>query len=198
MNMLKPKPLSVSTALEIGILSNSKVPSLVKHLLPSKFSTFSVKYLQKQLICPPTHNISNHFRNILQILSTNTSIQLPKMTTISSGKIVSLLSASRCNYDTFREMVENMTGIQNLLISSLKTNTSFANSLLTLASYESGVSIINPDEFLSRLFISIDLINLSISNKKLESYDCEEYSEIKELFRNNEESFHGIFVQGKY
>lgn len=193
---LKPQALTVSTALEIGVLPNPKVPSLVKYLLPSKSSSFSVKYLQKLLICPPTHHISQHFRQILHILSKDTNIELPKITTISTGKIVSLLSAHRCNYETFREMADNMMGIQNLLTSTLKVNNSFANSLLTLAAYESGVSIINSEEFLSRLSKSINLINSSISTNRLELYECENFTEIEEFFRRNEETFHSIFVPG--
>ena len=193
---LKPQPLSVSTALEIGVLHNSKVPSLVQYLLPSKFSTFSSKYLQKQLICPPPHQISQHFRNILQILSTNTIIELPKMTTISAGKIVSLLSAYRCNYDTFRDMCDNMIGIQKLLTTALKVNPLFANSLLTLAAYESGAPIINPEEFLSRLLHSINIINNAISIKRLKFDNYKDFIEIEELFKRNEENFYGIFVQG--
>ena len=94
--ILQPQPLYVSTAKEIGVISNPNVPSLVSCLLPPTAATSSAKYLQKLLVSPPPPHISEHFRSMLQGLSDLDLSSLPKMTTIAIGKVVSLLSASRC------------------------------------------------------------------------------------------------------
>jgi hypothetical protein len=199
--ILQPQPLYLSTAKEIGVLSNPNVPSLVPCLLPPSCTSSSAKFLQKLLVSPPPHHISQHFRSILQILSGPDHFPLPKMTTVGIGKIVSLLSASRCNAASFREMAQNMSGVLTLLSPSSALGKLLSIDLLQLVAFESGVSTIVPSDFISRLSGLISIISQAITsqvNSSATSASDDRPQTIipEEFFRRNENEFRGIFVTG--
>jgi hypothetical protein len=194
--ILQPQPLYVSTAKEIGVISNSNVPSLVSCLLPPTAATSSAKYLQKLLVSPPPPHISEHFRSMLQCLSDLDLSSLPKMTTIAIGKVVSLLSASRCNAASFREMVQNMRSVMTLLSPSSALGALLSKDLLQLVAYESGVSTIVPSDFISRLGGLIKTISQSITSQ-VDPVARPQTEIPEEFFRRNESEFRGIFVAGE-
>jgi hypothetical protein len=191
----RPQPLYVSTALEIGILSNPKVPSLVFHLLGSS-STSSAKYLQKWLICPPSYYLAQHFRSLLSLLSNDLPLALPRMSNFSLGKIVSLLTSSRCNAATFYEISENLDGVQKLLTLSSSSGFSLSQHLLSLVAYESGVAKIDHRIFLASVEELLALLKRSVHENAPKS--CREQCGLipEEFFQRNEETFAGIFVPG--
>ena len=194
---LQPQPLYVSTAKEIGVLSNPNVPSLVSCLLPPTFTNSSAKYLQKLLVSPPPQHISQHFRSILKILSDSNHFSIPKITTVATGKIVSLLAASRCNAASFREMGQNMSSVMTLLSSSSALGPLLSENLLQLVSYESGVSTIIPSDFIPKLCGLIRTISQSITFQ-VDPLSRHLQTEIpEEFFQRNESEFQGIFVTGE-
>jgi hypothetical protein len=192
---MQPQPLYLSTALEVGVLPNPNVPSLVAHLLPQHHSRSSAKYIQKLLISPPPHHFAQHFRAVLRLLSNSTQLALPKMTTTAVGKIVSLLSASRCNASSFREMLENLRSVKALLSIGSEAGAILSSNLLPLVAHESGVSTIASIEFLSRLSRLIDILSQAIV-PEVTREESISTTIPEEFLRRNEVSFRRIFVAG--
>jgi hypothetical protein len=193
---IQPQPLYLSTALEIGVLPNPNVPSLVSHLLPSNPSRTSVKYLQKLLISPPPHHFAQHFREILHLLSEATQLALPKMATSAVGKMVSLLSVSRCNAASFREMLENMRSVKGLLSIPSAAGAVLSSNLLPLVAFESGVSSLASTDFLSRLSRLIATLSQAIA-PDVDQEVSPPATIPEEFLRRNEVSFRGIFMAGR-
>lgn len=192
---VRTQPLNLFTAQEIGVLPNLNVPSLVSYLLPPSSSASSRKYLKQLLVVPPPHKLAQNFRSILLALSTTANlVTLPKMTPLGIGKIVNLLSTSRCNVASFREIAQNICGVIKLLEINSDIGTMITSNLLQLVEYDSGV-VINRSEFYSKLITIDSLISRAITPcTQLKEY---KYSQVPhEFFRRNETDFSGMFVNG--
>lgn len=194
-NTFRPQPLNLFTAQEIGVVSNPHVPLLVRYLLPSAAAPTSQKYLRQLLVSPPPHSIADSLRSILAALSKAPNlVSLPKMTTPGLGKVVSLLSAARCNVSSFREIAQNIRGVINLLEITSDVGKLVSWNLFRLVEYECGV-LINRDEFHSKLVTLDSIISGAITLR----VDLREYTYCnlpEELRRRNESTFRDIFVKG--
>ena len=61
----RPKPLYISTALQIGLLNNENIPNLIPCLLTNKYNAHSARFLKQWILNPPTHEMADHMRGII-------------------------------------------------------------------------------------------------------------------------------------
>lgn len=132
----RPRPIYTSTALQIGLLANDNVPSLLPALLPSPANVFSLRFLKKWILSPPPHHITDAMQRLCRALADFTS-PLPAFQAGSVGKIVSMLSAKQCNLQVFRDIQKNANALEYLLQHEIYQQ--IIEPVLVLTSFECGV-----------------------------------------------------------
>ncbi|KAI5081703.1 hypothetical protein GOP47_0001446 [Adiantum capillus-veneris] len=97
----RPKPLSVGTASQIGIIPTVGVPSLLRVLLPTTDSTgLCCAYMRDLLLNPPTAKIASAIQVSCKLMLQVTSA-IPDFTCVSAAKLVKLISSKEANYLEF-------------------------------------------------------------------------------------------------
>jgi DNA mismatch repair ATPase MutS len=191
----RPRPVYTSTALQIGLLPNDNVPSLLPFLLPRSSSSSisystSTKFLRKWLLNPPPHYIADHMQNLcFGLLTLNSS--LPSFSPVSIGKITSLLTKKQCNIALFREIRSNIQSLLLMLEDQEGLYSSILPSLLAITTYESGISAENMDLLKEGCYKVLKNINSIIAEDDHEDmYSKDDNERIPEdFFRKNEELF---------
>jgi len=117
----RPRPIPLSTALQIGLLPNPAVPDLLPHLLPQSLPLLrvhSARFLRRWLLTPPPYHLADAMQNICRFFSSPPS-SLPSSSSSSFpsspgppqcrpfaiGKLVSMLSLGQGNVPLFRDVV---------------------------------------------------------------------------------------------
>jgi hypothetical protein len=101
-----PRPLYASTGLQIGLLENPNVPSLVPALLPRGTPAMVAHFLKRWIRTTPSYKDSDSMRELCRAFST-AEIGLPKFQPESLGTVVSVLSARQSNGLLFRNIRTN-------------------------------------------------------------------------------------------
>jgi len=135
----RPRPVSLSTALQIGLLPNPAVPDLIPHLLPQSLPLLRVhssRFLRRWLLTPPPYHLADAMQSICRHLafppsslpsssssssssstsssfppSSFTSLGPPQCKPLSIGKLVSMLSLGQGNVPLFRDLLGCLEGM---------------------------------------------------------------------------------------
>eukprot|EP01034_Spumella_vulgaris_P021895 gene21895-27972_t len=185
------RPVYTSTAMQIGLLPNNNVPSLVQSLLPRGSSDpFSSSFWSHWLVSPPPHSVADHMRNVHQELCAK-RVAIPEFTPVALGKVVSFLSAGEASVSLFRDIRRNAQGVSGMLSDS-GTSNGFIESLLAITSYQSDVHA-DRDQLLSgcdRVVACIERVVAPLASSDPHSADQTGLIP-SDFFRRNEERFRG-------
>lgn len=149
----RPRSIYSSTALQIGLLKNENVPSLLPFLLPQNIGTYSYsnRFLRKWILNPPNHQLANHMQALCHLLSEMT-LPIPRCQPILEGKAVTLLLAKQSNVILFREIHDNIQVVKKILGIGLNDSTHpfhrMLLELLPIVENEAGITM-NPIDFYS-------------------------------------------------
>lgn len=167
----RPRPIYTSTALQIGLLQNENVPSLISNLLTKSSYAYSSRFLQKWITNPPPLTYSYRMQNLCRSLS-NLEVGIVKCQPVLEGKIVSLLLAKQCNIALFRDIKLNVNSIRQILELAYDFNddqdvklsshpySDFVPDLLEISMFESSISISVKDLYVSCLEIIEEIDNV--------------------------------------
>lgn len=103
----RPRPVYTSTALQIGLLDNINVPSLIPSLLPPTYNAYIARFLKRWLLYPPPYKVADDMRSLCDCLYSN-EVPIPKCNPVPLGKVISLLYAKQCNAALFRDISTNI------------------------------------------------------------------------------------------
>lgn len=123
----RPRPIYTSTALQIGLLPNDNVPSLLPHLLPRQHNAMSAHFWRNWLLHPPPPHIADLMQQLCRVLYRST-FPLPSFQPVSVGKMVALLTAKQCNVALFRDILSNVRCVLELLEMQSTTSSGSASS----------------------------------------------------------------------
>ena len=137
---MQPRPLYSPTAQQLGLLPSPQVPDLVRYLLPKNDAPAAARtFLRRWLLRPPPPSVADEFSSLLRCLSTLTTVGLPTLrSTLTTRKLVALCSSSAANAALFRELHKVLASAISVL--GKHEYSSFLTPLVTLVSYECGVS----------------------------------------------------------
>jgi DNA mismatch repair ATPase MutS/predicted GIY-YIG superfamily endonuclease len=99
----RPRPVYLSTALQVGLLPNPNVPDLVQYLLPQGQVGQSSRWLKRWLLNPPPYDIADATAALCRELQLM-DVALPILRPVPVGKVVTMISARQCNAQLFRDI----------------------------------------------------------------------------------------------
>ena len=145
----RPRPPTLSTALQIGLLPNPAVPDLVPHLLPSSSSSSSSSYLRvhssrflrRWLLTPPPYHLADAMQTLCGHLATS-PLGPPQCRPVPVGKLVSMLGLRQCNVPLFRDLQGCLHGLLHVLEpGEASPFAALVPSLRSIVAYESGLEV---------------------------------------------------------
>ena len=124
----------------IGPLALSPSPRFSTVPLAQKRCSGRRPYLSPTVVAaPPSPSVADEFSSLLRCLSTLTTVGLPTLrSTLTTRKLVALCSSSAANAALFRELHKVLASAISVL--GKHEYSSFLTPLVTLVSYECGVS----------------------------------------------------------
>ncbi|KAG5186777.1 hypothetical protein JKP88DRAFT_308923 [Tribonema minus] len=110
----RPRPVYLSTALQIGLLPNPNVPDLIPRLLPRGYPGHCARFLRRWLLSPPPHALADAMAELCRACA-RLDTGLPPLRPVSVGKAVALLSAQQCNVPLFRDVDACVRAVLSML-----------------------------------------------------------------------------------
>eukprot|EP00916_Digyalum_oweni_P019404 GHVL01032280.1.p1 GENE.GHVL01032280.1~~GHVL01032280.1.p1 ORF type:complete len:990 (-),score=305.10 GHVL01032280.1:536-3505(-) len=193
--------LSFSTAQQVGLLNHPNVPQLIPHLVPDKITPVECKNLIKRwLLSPPTNEMSDNIRYICEALG-DINI-LPNLTVLSLAKTLSILLSDEPNETVFKDiknciksciiLYKNDNFFNNFYTKNNNINEfdKIQNPLLSLASYETGLSMTHDDLITSGEYMFQNIDDVIDDNPIIDLQGLNN-SNIDLFFQTNENSIWG-------
>lgn len=153
-------PLYVETAMQLGLMNDYAIPSLVSHILPESAPAATRRFLRRFLLTPPPPRVGDAMATLVRILQSSDA-SLPPLTVPPVGKVLALLRAGQASAQVYTEMLKSMHSMV-LLLDTFPSNSDFVQSLMTLLEYESGLAG-DPDSLRDRCHEAIKEIEAIIS-----------------------------------
>ena len=88
-------PLYVETAMQIGLMDEKTIPSLVQHVLDDAAPAIIRRFLRRYLLIPPPPRVAQSMACIVNTLIDENSISLPPLTVPNLGKALILIRAGK-------------------------------------------------------------------------------------------------------
>ncbi|KAE9619209.1 putative GIY-YIG nuclease superfamily, P-loop containing nucleoside triphosphate hydrolase [Lupinus albus] len=96
----RPRPLTLGTATQIGVIPTEGIPSLLKVILPSNCTGLPLLYVRDLLLNPPSYEIASTIQATCKLMSSVTC-SIPEFTCVPSAKLVKLLESREANHIEF-------------------------------------------------------------------------------------------------
>lgn len=111
-------PLHLETAMQLGLMFDPAIPSLVSSLLPDSAPSSSRRFLRRWLLIPPPPDIADAMFQLVSTLKDDDNRALPSINAPPiTGKVSSLIRAGQASAPVFRELLSSLNaGIQILLL----------------------------------------------------------------------------------
>nr|WHU50367.1 MutS-like protein [Allium cepa] len=97
---IRPQPLYLGTATQIGVIPTEGIPSLLNVLLPSNCTGLPVLYMRDLLLNPPSYKVASAILKACRMMSDLTS-SIPEFTCVPATKLVKLLESREANHIEF-------------------------------------------------------------------------------------------------
>ncbi len=111
-------PLHLETSMQLGLMFDPAIPSLVSSLLPDSAPSSSRRFLRRWLLIPPPPEIADAMSQLVGTLKDDDNRALPSINAPPiTGKVSSLIRAGQASAPVFRELLSSLNaGIQILLL----------------------------------------------------------------------------------
>ncbi|OIV90634.1 hypothetical protein TanjilG_01715 [Lupinus angustifolius] len=96
----RPRPLTLGTATQIGVIPTEGIPSLLKVILPSNCTGLPLLYVRDLLLNPPSYEIASTIQATCKLMSSVTC-SIPEFTCVPSAKLVKLIESREANHIEF-------------------------------------------------------------------------------------------------
>ncbi len=137
-NVLRPRPIYLATATQIGLIRpDESIPDLVMSLLPQGEVGRSSRFLRRWLLNPPPYTIADNMAELCSEVA-QLRIGLPDVRPVPIGKAVALLTAQQCNAPLFRDITACLCSFLEVLNGSSYSR--FVPHALAVVSFQCGLN----------------------------------------------------------
>ena len=139
--LARPRPLYVSTALQLGLLPNAAVPDPVAALVPASAPAHARRFWRRWLLRPPPPALALAAQRAVGCLlpgGASAGAALPRLRAVPVGKVVSLLEAREGNAPLFRDLLAACDGLERLLAGPFD---GLVRDIHAIATFEGGLDL---------------------------------------------------------
>ena len=151
-------PLYSETAIQLGLMEDPHIPSLVKYLLPVTAPKACGQFLRRWLLTPPAPSVANAMSQLIDYMM-HDSPALPVFEIPPTGKLLSLIRAGEASDQIFREILGALKAtIQVIdLFADDPRSEEITQSLMKILRFESGL-VSSAENLKNRCLDAIQLI----------------------------------------
>jgi hypothetical protein len=177
------RPLHLETATQLGLMSDTAIPSLISSLLPESAPSSIRRYLRRWLLVPPPPEIADAMSVLVRTLKADDKMTLPPFMLNAphlSGKVISLIRAGQASAAVYREILMALDAASKVLLldrGEEKDNASgIVNALMTVLRHDMGFSKSHPMVLRTKLHDAMEIIE-SVINTQTTDYSLKNVDE---------------------
>jgi len=205
-------PLYVETAMQIGLMDDKTIPSLIQHVLDDAAPATTRRFLHRYLLIPPPPSVAQSMACVVKtLIDKDNAISLPPLTIPNLGKTLILIRAGQAGAIVYGELLQGLDTTMSVLgmyendsddNENNETTQLFIYALLHMCQHESGLPA-NKESLLERCREAVAAIESVISLSYHVENECvskdDDYIPDKyipdEFFERNERSWRGRVQQ---
>lgn len=169
-------PLYMETALQLGLMNDPAIPSLVSYALGTEAPAATKRFLRRWLLHPPPPAVTDAMRILVEYFLVEKQAVYP-WTIPPVGKILALLRAGQASAHVYGELLQTMHSITHFL-NGLESPR-VVEAIMTLLEFESGMAA-DLDSLKQRCNDAVGMIedvisvsyHVSAMTPKADSEDC--------------------------
>ena len=185
-NATVTRPLHVETATQLGLMSDSAIPSLISSLLPESAPSSTRRYLRRWLLVPPPPEIADAMSILVRTLKADNNITLPPLMLNAphlSGKVLSLIRAGQASAAVYREILVALDAASDVLLldrgEEEDRSSGIVNALMTVLRHDIGISESNPVALRKKFYVAMGMIRSVINTQTMEHSHFDQENENK-------------------
>eukprot|EP00536_Pseudo-nitzschia_multiseries_P003783 jgi/Psemu1/186574/e_gw1.59.102.1 len=177
-------PLYVETATQLGLMDDTTIPSLIKHVLDDAAPAPARRFLERYLLIPPPPGVARAMAKAVGTLTNkDCSVSLPPLAVPNLGKSLILIRAGQAGANVYGELLQ-----------SLDTTKCFVEALLHMCEHESGLPA-ERESLLRRCRDAIDAIEAVVSS----AFHVEEdYGYASVIIDENDDSLRDVVSRDEF
>lgn len=154
-------PLYVETALQLGLMNDPAIPSLINYVLPHSAPAATRRFWRRWLLNPPPPTVADSTQALVAFFM-DSDQSMPSLSVPPLGRVLSLLRAGQASAQVYAELLKTLYGTLQVLDSFEKSDGDTLKCFMTILKHESGLAA-DPTSLRQRCMDTMELVEASIS-----------------------------------